>query len=80
MLNVTGDNGSFYRCLINSSVLIAVFAAANAFYVKWAQRRKETRRNELLAPYITDSDDPKDGGEKAWTELGDRHPDFVYAW
>ena len=21
----------------------------------------------------------KDGGERAWTELGDRHPDFVYA-
>ena len=79
MLYVTSVDDSYYCCLINSSVLIAVFAAANALYLKWVQRQKEARRNELLVPYVTSSDDPKDGGEKAWTELGDRHPDFVYA-
>ena len=39
-------------------------------------KSKQRRRNEILAPYIDDKN--ADGGEKAWTELGDKHPDFRY--
>ena len=62
-----------------------LFVTLNALYLTYAQRRKEARRAELLAPYMHDSDvdsdtgTVKDGGDKAWVELGDRHPDFKYA-
>lgn len=64
---------------MNSAVLIIVFSLLNVLYLTWAQRTKERRRGELLAPYLSDPNAPPDGGEKAWTELGDRHPDFRYA-
>lgn len=74
-----------YTFLPSSSLLIALFAALNAFYPAYTQRQKEARRYELTAPFIYNSDPDsesgamKDGGDKAWVELGDRHPDFKYA-
>lgn len=62
-----------------SAVLIIVFSIANALYLKREQRRKESRRAEILAPYLSDPNTPSDGGERAWVELGDKHPDFRYA-
>lgn len=57
-----------------------LFAVLNVFYIRWAQRRKEQRRNALLAPYTTDASGMMEGsGDRAWVELGDRHPDFKYA-
>ena len=53
--------------------------ALNAFYLTYAQRKKERERDALLAPYVSAPGSPLDGGEKAWAELGDRHPDFRYA-
>ena len=67
------------RLTLYSAVLIVVFSGLNALYLTWAQSKKERRRADLLAPYLTDPDTASDGGEKAWTELGDRHPDFKYA-
>ena len=37
---------------------------------------KQRRRNEILEPYTDDKN--SDGGTMAWTELGDKHPDFRY--
>lgn len=54
-----------------------VFATVNVLYMIWAQRRKEEHREEILASYASDS--IKDSEERAWVDLGDRHPDFKYA-
>ena len=62
-----------------STVLVVVFCGIDALYLAWAQREKERSRAQLLAPYVVDPNSQSDGGEKAWTELGDRHPDFKYA-
>lgn len=47
----------------------------NAGMLHYANKRKERNREEILAPYAADE---KDGGTRAWVELGDRHPDFRY--
>ena len=67
--------------LHQSSVGILVFSMLNVLCLYYATRQKQTRRTELLAPYVKneDPDAPLDGGDKAWTELGDKHPDFRYA-
>ncbi|EJD00760.1 MFS general substrate transporter [Fomitiporia mediterranea MF3/22] len=63
------------------SILILVFSVFNVLYLTWATREKHRRRDELLAPYVNKNDKgaPQDGGDRAWTELGDKHPDFRYA-
>lgn len=48
-----------------------------ALYLKWATIQKERRRDEILKPYATEKE--PDGGDAAWQELGDKHPDFRYA-
>ncbi|KAF9519526.1 hypothetical protein BS47DRAFT_1288246 [Hydnum rufescens UP504] len=54
-----------------------VFAAlVNSLLLSHMNVSKKFHRNEILAPY-TDEKNP-DGGEKAWRELGDTHPDFRY--
>jgi hypothetical protein len=62
--------------VLASSVLIVVFASLNALYLSAATKRKQEKRDELLLPY-KDSSKP-DGGDRAWADLGDRHPDFAY--
>lgn len=79
MLLLVGEGYELIPCnAIRSAALIIVFSIGNALYLMWAQRTKERRRAELLAPYLVDPNVPSDGGEKAWVELGDRHPDFRY--
>ena len=60
-----------------SSAAIAVISIGNAFYLSWRNKWKRARREDLLHPYI--SDKAPDGGDIAWVELGDQHPDFEYA-
>lgn len=60
----------------HSSALIIVISLFNIAYLAHANRTKAQRREQLLAPYSDEKD--ADGGERAWVELGDRHPDFVY--
>ncbi|KLO13815.1 MFS general substrate transporter [Schizopora paradoxa] len=59
------------------SALIALFAVLNVIYLRWATNYKRQNRDELLEPYSAEK--TNDGGDQAWTELGDRHPDFEYA-
>ena len=54
-----------------------VVSALMALYLSWSNRQKETKRDEILRPYAT-KEEP-DGGDVAWEELGDQHPDFRYA-
>ena len=54
----------------------------NVAYLSWrnkAKKRPEVRA-KLLEKYVADEKtEGDDGGRlKAWIELGDRHPDFVY--
>jgi hypothetical protein len=37
-------------------------------------KQKKQNREKLLAPYTDD----KEGQNRAWMELGDKHPDFEY--
>uniref|UniRef100_A0A0W0G0X2 Major facilitator superfamily (MFS) profile domain-containing protein n=1 Tax=Moniliophthora roreri TaxID=221103 RepID=A0A0W0G0X2_MONRR len=60
------------------SALIVVLAVVNAVYLSRQNKLKKEKREKLLAPYIT-AEEP-DGGQKAWMELGDRHPDFKYSY
>jgi len=54
-----------------------VFAAlVNTLLLSHMNVSKKFHRNEILAPYIDEKN--LDGGEKAWRELGDTHPDFRY--
>ena len=77
MSSITPNNKSGFSC---SSALIAVFAVLNVLYLRWATKDKQRRRAELLEPYSGVEDkNGNNNNERAWTELGDRHPDFVYA-
>ena len=57
---------------------------ANVAYLSWRNKVKKRpgARAKLLEKYITVEKEGetfnKDGGLKAWIELGDRHPDFMY--
>lgn len=54
--------------------MIVAGALVNAAFLTRMNTKKRLNRDKLLAPYIDD----KDGGVRAWMELGDEHPDFVY--
>ncbi|KIM42076.1 hypothetical protein M413DRAFT_410689 [Hebeloma cylindrosporum] len=58
------------------SVLSIVLAILNAFVLSYMTKRKQRKRSEILAPYVTEKE--PDGGVRAWVELGDRHPDFKF--
>uniref|UniRef100_A0A8H7Y4K6 Major facilitator superfamily (MFS) profile domain-containing protein n=2 Tax=Psilocybe cubensis TaxID=181762 RepID=A0A8H7Y4K6_PSICU len=58
------------------SVLIVVFCLINMLYLNWRNQQKKKQRTALLAPYADEK--RSDGGERAWIELGDQHPDFIY--
>ncbi|PPR06290.1 hypothetical protein CVT24_001096 [Panaeolus cyanescens] len=61
-------------CFVSSAILLSVI---NALYLADQNSKKKQRRQELLAPYIESEKGGVDEG-RAWDELGDRHPDFVY--
>ena len=53
----------------------------NMAYLSWRNRVKKRPgvRTKLLQKYATaEKKNSVDGGLRAWIELGDRHPDFVY--
>ena len=54
-----------------------MIALVNIAYLSWRNKvkRRPEVREKLLEKYSTCE---RDGGLKAWMELGDRHPDFVY--
>ena len=56
---------------------VALGSLLNVVYLSWKNNSKicVERREELLEKYNKD----KDGGLRAWMELGDEHPDFWYA-
>ena len=57
---------------------------ANVAYLSWRNKVKKSpgARENLLEKYLTVEKEGetinKDGELKAWIELGDRHPDFMY--
>ncbi|KAF8895879.1 MFS general substrate transporter [Gymnopilus junonius] len=57
------------------SLVMMLLTIINSGMLHYANKRKEAKREEILAPY---ADGEKDGGTRAWVELGDRHPDFRY--
>ncbi|EAU90005.1 hypothetical protein CC1G_05921 [Coprinopsis cinerea okayama7 len=59
------------------AVIMTLSSVGNIFLLMWLQKRKEKNRDKILAPYVTEKE--PDGGERAWIDLGDRHPDFKYA-
>ena len=74
--------------LSNSSALIIVFAVLNALYLSRQNQMKSIERTRLLKPYEDSeytpeidklkSEPSEYNEERAWVELGDRHPDFKY--
>ncbi|KIM78028.1 hypothetical protein PILCRDRAFT_76059 [Piloderma croceum F 1598] len=56
--------------------IVVLGSSANAIFLIRMNTLKQRRRGEILAPYVDDKN--PDGGVRAWTELGDKHPDFRY--
>jgi len=59
-----------------SSICVILGSLVNVAYLSRKNKLKTRigRREELLEKYTND----KDGGLRAWMELGDEHPDFRY--
>ncbi|KAF8867506.1 hypothetical protein CPB85DRAFT_155741 [Mucidula mucida] len=57
------------------SSLILVGALINGIFLSYQNKNKLRRRVQLLGPY---AELKETGSSKAWMELGDRHPDFMY--
>lgn len=72
----------FYNLLlVGSSVILVVGPYINIAYLSWRNRIKKRpeERARLLEKYTAgDKEGGSDGGLRAWMELGDQHPDFVY--
>lgn len=62
--------------LSSSTLMMIVLTIMNALMLTQLNKRKKTKRAEILAPYATEEE--PEGGLHAWVELGDRHPDFQY--
>lgn len=60
------------------SVLAIVLTCLNVAVLYYKNKRKQRQRAEILAPYADEKE--TDGGLRAWVELGDKHPDFVYSY
>jgi len=60
------------------SVLVVILPALNVAVLHYKNQRKRRLRAEILAPYVTEKE--PDGGLRAWMELGDKHPDFIYTF
>jgi len=69
----------FCSSTLGSSLLVIMGCLLNVAFLSWrnnVKKRPEVRQ-QLLEKYATG--EKGDGGSlSAWTELGDRHPDFVY--
>ena len=65
-----------------SSILCLVLSLVNVAYLSLRNKVKKRpeERAELLEKYIAlgNKQAEEDGKSRAWIELGDRHPDFVY--
>ncbi|KAF9003195.1 MFS general substrate transporter [Hymenopellis radicata] len=59
------------------SSLIVVGAVINGLYLSHQNKNKFRRRVQLLGSYV-DAELKQKGSSKAWMELGDRYPDFMY--
>ncbi|KZP07792.1 MFS general substrate transporter [Athelia psychrophila] len=59
------------------AALILVGALVNAVVLSHMNKQKTRKREEILAQYSDDTE--FDANDKAWADLGDRHPDFRYA-
>ena len=62
-----------------SFVLVFTCTLTNMAYLSWRNKSKTHQgiRAKLLEKYVAD-EKGEDGRLRAWMELGDRHPDFVY--
>ena len=64
-----------------SSILVVVISLVNVAYLSERNKVKKLpeERAKLLEKYVVADKQGEDDGElRAWIELGDRHPDFVY--
>ncbi|XP_006461486.1 hypothetical protein AGABI2DRAFT_222276 [Agaricus bisporus var. bisporus H97] len=52
--------------------------AVNVAVLYYRNQQKRRNRDKILAPYM-DEKDP-DAHLRAWIELGDKHPDFIYSF
>ena len=62
------------------SILIVVGSLVNMAYLNWKNRQKQRPgyREGVLAKYYSTGETDKEANQKAWMELGDRHPDYRY--
>ena len=69
---------NFYRPSLSSCITVFVGSLINMVYLSWRNKVKKRPgvRTKLLEKYAAADD--SDGGLRAWIDLGDRHPDFVY--
>ncbi|EGG00864.1 uncharacterized protein MELLADRAFT_92950 [Melampsora larici-populina 98AG31] len=68
---------------ISFSSIIVVFTLLNMCWLRYANVQKRTKRDQLLDGYQLDTSDASANSEesiRAWKELGDQHPDFIYAY
>ncbi|KAH9476723.1 putative transporter [Psilocybe cubensis] len=75
----TSEGPRFHKTTVMNlifMIMTIVLAIVNASILSWKNKNKERTRQEVLAPYATESE--PDGGVRAWVDLGDRHPDFRY--
>ena len=70
----------FANPVLSSSILVVVGTLINMTYLSWRNKVKKRPgvRAQLLEKYVIADKGSDDGGLSAWTELGDRHPDFIY--
>jgi len=62
------------------SILVVIGSLVNMAYLNWKNRQKQRPgyREEILAKYYSTGETDKEANQKAWMELGDRHPDYRY--
>ena len=66
---------------LSSSIIVVVGSLINMAYLSWRNKVKKRPgvRAKLLQKYVSvEKGIAADGGSRAWIELGDLHPDFVY--
>ena len=66
---------------LSSCIIIIVGTLINMAQLSWRNKVKKRPevRAKMLQKYVSaEKDTADDGGSRAWIELGDRHPDFVY--
>lgn len=67
-----------FTWLVSSALLVVLLPALNVAVLRYKNQQKRKHRAEILAPYVSEKE--PDGGLRAWMELGDKHPDFVYSY